>query len=1115
MLGNDSDAESDPLTAIKVSDPLHGSLILNSDGSFIYHPDADYNGSDSFTYKANDGTSNSNTATVEITINPVNDAPVCSDVSLAASINTQGQTDPDCTDADNDPLTFSIVTQPVNGSASIVSEKLTYMPDTDFEGSDSFTYKANDGTEDSNTATVAVLVREGCEDDPTLVGCWQMEEGSGSVLVDGSSFGNNATLFGSPTWVAGKTGNYALDLNGSTDYGLAPDDASLDITDAITLAAWIRPEKYDTQDLVKKAVKDSVDGYELTLATTKPDDSTQKVFFRINDATNGDTYRINAATVYPIDGTWMHAAGTFDGTTMRLYINGVEEASMDASSQTIALNDLAVSIGGQTDLTRFFQGQIDDVRIYSRALSAAEIQNLFGGTVNQLPVAVDDGYSTDEDTELVVGAPGVLGNDTDADLDPLSAVKVSDPVHGSLTLNSDGSFSYMPEGDYNGDDSFTYKANDGTGDSNTATVEITVNAVNDPPILGPIGLKSVDELVELSFSATAVDIDLPAQTLSFSLSGQPTGASINSSTGAFSWTPTEEQGPGDYPFDVCVSDGLVSDCETITVTVNEVNVAPSLDPIGNKSVDELVELSFSATAVDIGSAGATLSFSLSGQPTGAAITSGGAFSWTPTEEQGPGVYPFDVCVSDGLLSDCETISVTVNEVGGNQLPIAVDDSYSTDEDTELVVGAPGVLGNDTDADLDPLSAVKVSDPVHGSLTLNSDGSFSYMPEGDYNGDDSFTYKANDGTGDSNTATVEITVNAVNDPPILGPIGLKSVDELVELSFSATAVDIDLPAQTLSFSLSGQPTGASINSSTGAFSWTPTEEQGPGDYPFDVCVSDGLVSDCETITVTVNEVNVAPSLDPIGNKSVDELVELSFSATAVGCDLPRKPLSFSLSGQPTGAAITSGGAFSWTPTEEQGPGVYPFDVCVSDGLLSDCETISVTVNEVGGNQLPVAVDDGYSTDEDTELVVGAPGVLGNDTDADLDPLSAVKVSDPVHGSLTLNSDGSFSYMPEGDYNGVDSFTYKANDGTGDSNTATVEITINAVNDAPICSAVNLVTDKNVMGQADPNCTDVDSAELTYSIVTPPVTAVPRMHGGKLTYTPDQQLHWPGQFHLQGQ
>ena len=285
------------------------------------------------------------------------------------------------------------------------------------------------------------------------------------------------------------------------------------------------------------------------------------------------------------------------------------------------------------------------------------------------------------------------------------------------------------------------------------------------------------------------------------------------------------------------------------------------------------------------------------------------------------------------------LSVTATFILNNQLPVAVDDGFSTDEDTELVVGAAGVLGNDTDADLDPLTAVKVSDPVHGSLTLNSDGSFSYMPEGDYNGVDSFTYKANDGTGDSNTATVEITVNAVNDPPILGPIGLKSVDELVELSFSATAVDIDLPAQTLSFSLSGQPTGAAITSG-GAFSWTPTEEQGPGVYPFDVCVSDGLLSDCETISVTVNEVNTAPVAN---DQSLNTFVNNGLSITLTASDLESDPLIFEVVENPT-HGLLSGTAPDLTYTPDiDFAGSDSFTFKANDGLVdSNIATISIVV-----------------------------------------------------------------------------------------------------------------------------------------------------------------------------
>src|SRR2546429_470587 len=101
--------------------------------------------------------------------------------------------------------------------------------------------------------------------------------------------------------------------------------------------------------------------------------------------------------------------------------------------------------------------------------------------------------------------------------------------------------------------------------------------------------------------------------------------------------------------------------------------------------------------------------------------------------------------------------------------------------------------------------------------------------------------------------------------------------------------------------------------------------------------------------------------------------------------------------------------------------------------------------------PVAVNDSYTTAEDTTLDVAAAGVLANDSDVDGDSLSALLVSQPTHGTLTLNSDGSFSYTPAANYHGTDSFTYKANDGQADSGIATVNIAITAVNDAPV--AVN--------------------------------------------------------------
>src|SRR5205085_423177 len=150
--------------------------------------------------------------------------------------------------------------------------------------------------------------------------------------------------------------------------------------------------------------------------------------------------------------------------------------------------------------------------------------------------------------------------------------------------------------------------------------------------------------------------------------------------------------------------------------------------------------------------GDTLTAVLVSGPTSGTLTlnANGSFTYSPAANFN-GSDSFTYKANDGTLdSNTVTVTSTVNAI--NDAPVAVADSYSTNEDTALTVAAPGVLGNDTDVDNDPLTAAVVSNPAHGSLTLNADGSFTYTPNLNYNGPDSFTYKANDGTVDSNTAT---------------------------------------------------------------------------------------------------------------------------------------------------------------------------------------------------------------------------------------------------------------------------------------------------------------------------------------------------------------------------
>jgi hypothetical protein len=725
--------------------------------------------------------------------------------------------------------------------------------------------------------------------------------------------------------------------------------------------------------------------------------------------------------------------------------------------------------------------------------------------VNDAPVANDQTVSTPEDTALAITLTG-----SDQDGDALTYAVIANPLHGVLTGTAPN-LTYTPAANYSGPDGFTFQASDDYLVSNIATVTINVLPVNDAPVLGAIGDKSVAEEVLLSFTAAATDADLPTNSLTYSLVSAPAGAAIDPTTGAFTWTPTEAQGAGEYTFTVKVCDnGTPSLCdeEEITVTVTEVNVAPVLGAIGDMSVAELAPLSFTATATDADLPVNSLTYSLVGAPTGAAIDPAtGAFTWTPTEAQGAGEYTFTVKVCDNgtpVLCDEEEITVTVTEVNVAPVLGAIGDKSVAEE----VLLSFTAAATDADLPTNSLTYSLVSAPA-GAAIDPATGAFTWTPtEAQGAGEYTFTVKVCDNGTPSlcDEEEITVTVTEVNVAPVLGAIGDKSVAEEVLLSFTAAATDADLPANTLTYSLVGAPAGAAIDPATGAFTWTPTEAQGAGEYTFTVKVCDnGTPSLCdeEEITVTVTEVNVAPVLGAIGDKSVAEETELSFTAAATDADLPANTLTFSLVGAPTGAEIDPAtGAFTWTPTEAQGAGEYTFTVKVCDNgtpSLCDEEEITVTVTEV--NTAPSAQDQAVTTPEDTPVDITLVA-----SDPEEDPLTVIIVDQPLHGGLTING-LVVTYTPNLNYYGEDSFTYKVNDGLVDSNTATVTITITPVNDPPVAYGMTVETLENFAVDIELLATDPEGDAGTFIIVSGPSHGTLDCDGRYCTYTPDP--NWNGE------
>ncbi len=509
-----------------------------------------------------------------------------------------------------------------------------------------------------------------------------------------------------------------------------------------------------------------------------------------------------------------------------------------------------------------------------------------------------------------------------------------------------------------------------------------------------------------------------------------------------------------------------------------VNNPPVLDPIGPRTVNEQNLLTFTATATDP-DPGQTLTFSLGpGAPTGASITSGGVFTWTPSEDQGPGVFSVTVIVSDGSLTDSETITATVVEA--NKAPVvAVPGDQSVNEGSLLTFP---VSSSDPDIPANGLTLSSTDLPTGANFptatgTGSATSTFSWTPTSGQAGTYTVTFTATDnGTPPlSDTRTISITVTpAGSTPPTLNPIGPQTVQEEAMLTFTATATDPDI-GQTLTFSLGvGAPPGASIDPLTGVFTWTPTEAQGPSVYTVTVVVTDSgspPAFDSATITVTVGEVNQAPVIVAVPSTSVDEGSLLSLTVTATDADLdsagqPLNTITLTASDLPTGASFTYTPAkgsvtetFSWTPSENHAPQTISVSFTAADDgspFMSDAKSASITVNEV--NAKPMIIVPGTQSVNQGSLVAFTVSAIDSDLDVVGQPLNTItfSASGLPTGATFDPATGAFSWTPASSQIGTYTVTFTATDNGSPpmSDMKTVELRVAGIPDVHDCAIVSV-------------------------------------------------------------
>ncbi|HEY3319275.1 MAG TPA: MBG domain-containing protein [Planctomycetota bacterium] len=626
--------------------------------------------------------------------------------------------------------------------ATIVSGKIHAVGD----GATTITALQSGNANYSAAADVARVLTVGTG----LVARWMFDEGSGTTAADCSGNGNNGTLQNGTTWSTGMLGG-AVSFDGSNDLITIPDNLIRNYN-VITIAMWFKTTGCGA------LIGHQNDVYPTNCSTYIP------VIYVGSDGKLRAELSVNAvtpivSTVTVNNGSWHHVALTGNVNTQTLYLDGQPVGTLSGTIDHANMSKNQIGMGraggwwpGLGSSWAPFQGSIDDARIYSRVLSQAEIQALYAIAP---PQAGDDSYSPSINTELTVPAPGVLSNDTAPSGRPLTAIKQTDPTHGTLSLAADGSFTYTPSAGYEGADSFTYLTNDGLNDSNIATVKLLVGGLlahwtfdegSGTTVVDSSGNGHDGTLMNGTARTTgiigsgALYFDGVDDYVNIGMANQPLPWTFAFWLKRHPVTRDSARLMHGTPYSLKVEQYS-----------NTKKIGYGQDSVGNYAfnyvapVDSWVHAAFVTTA-----SGTSLYIN------GALVDSRTETIALPLTSISHAPEPIK-----GALDDVRAYNRALSQAEIKALipqfpPQAADDHYNTNKGETLSVTAPGVLANDFDFNGDSFTAVKKTDPANGSLTFNSDGSFTYIPNPGFEGTDTFTYVGNDGA-DSSPATVRVSV----------------------------------------------------------------------------------------------------------------------------------------------------------------------------------------------------------------------------------------------------------------------------------------------------------------------------------------------------------------------
>ncbi len=910
------------------------------------------------------------------------------------------------TDADEDPVSLSVIAPPANGTLSGTLPGLTFTPNAGFAGTTSFSYKASDGTVDSLPALVTLQVLNSA---PVADGQSLATSAASPlpVTLTGSDVNGQSLAFSIVTppgqgTLSGAAPNVVYTPTPGT---AGPESFTFRVFDGMDFSAPatililvndppVVPARngVTNEDTAMPILLTGVDPNSQSLAfsvVTPPAHGTLSgsgaslSYMPAADYVGPDSFTYQAG-----DGYVNSAPGTFTITVQAVNDAPVAQPqSVTTDEDTATAITLAGSDAESSPLTYALtagpaHGSLSGTApnlVYTPAgnyngpdefsftvsdgllTSSAATVLVTVGAVNDAPVAQPQSVTTDEDTAVSVNLAG-----SDVESSPLTFAIAAAPAHGSLSGTAPN-LVYTPDGNYNGPDEFSFTVSDGLLTSSAATVLITVSAVNDAPVAQP---QSVTTDEDTATAITLAGADAEMSPLTYALTAGPAHGTLSGTAPDLVYTPSGNySGPDQLSF--TVSDGsLTSIAATVLIAVSAVNDAPVAVAVAVTSVPPL---SFVMSGTDVENS--ALTFAIVTPP------ASGTLSGTPPNlvfQPAPGFLgsiSFTYKASDGA-ADSVPAAITLNVL--NAQPVVAPRAITTPEDEVVQIVLAG-----TDANDQPLTFTIVTPPAHGTLAGTSPN-FAYTPAENWNGADSFVYKVSDGLVDSAPATVALTVTPVNDPP-------------------ATSFE--------------------------------------------------LFSVAEDATLTV------------GSSKRVLLNDSDFHEGALGEN--NSPLAAIVAVPPAHAAsftLNPDGTFTYQPVPNYyGIDSFTYRAVDSLGAASDPETVLISVMAV--NDAPVGAPQAVRTLEDVPVPIHLrsadvdvlafydpavwltlPPFNPGPAPHDADPTYTI-ASPPVHGTLT-GSIPNLIYTPAANYHGTDSFTFRVNDGLAISAPATVGITILADSDGDL-------------------------------------------------------------------